>query len=258
MSEPIYPLVVDLSHWDPAQDYNKVKKDGIVGVIYKATQGQSMTDDTYVSQQKAAKAAGLCWGAYHFADGTDVNGQVANFLNFAAPDPDELFCLDWEDNPSGTKMSVSQVKDWITKVETALGRPNECVLYGGNTIKEALGDKKDPFFAARRLWLCQYGSTPSVPACWDTYWCWQFTDGQVGPSPHTIDGIGPCDINSYKQGSVAELVTEWASGLVQPVPEPAPEPEAASVYLNINTSGPVAVSIAVNGEVIYGDNPELS
>ena len=124
MSENINPMVVDLSHWDPANDYNAVKNDGIVGVIYKATQGMSYTDDTYVDQQHVAKAAGFLWGAYHFAEATDVE-QVQNFLRFAAPDPDELFCLDWEDYGSNT-MSVSQAKEWVTQVETALGRSNEC------------------------------------------------------------------------------------------------------------------------------------
>jgi len=250
MAEPIKAMVVDLSHWDPAQDYNKVADAGIVGVIYKATEGSGYQDPTYVDQQQAARRAGVKWGAYHFANGESVSSQVNNFLKFASPDPDELFCLDWEDNPSGSKMSLPQVKEWITKVEDALQRPGECVIYGGNTIKEAVGDNIDPFMAARRLWLCQYASAPVIPACWETYWLWQFTDGQVGPSPHTIAGIGPCDINSY-QGTASELAAEWASGTLQPVP-PEPEPETASVHFNLQTSGPVQITIAVNGEVLYG------
>jgi lysozyme len=250
MSEPVKPKVVDLSHWDPADDYGRVADDGILGVIYKATQGTGYIDDTYVSQQKAAKASGLLWGAYHFADGSDVTQQVANFMGFACPDPDELFCLDWEDNPGGTKMSVSQVKQWVEQVEDALKRPNQCVIYAGNTAKEALGSKVDPWFGSRRLWLCQYGSTPVVQASWKTYWLWQFTDGVYGPSPHSVDGIGPCDINSYK-GSDDQLKAEWADGTAEP--SPGPEPGMASVHVNVNTSGEVAVSIAINGEVIYGD-----
>ena len=220
----INAMVVDLSHWDPADDYGAVADDGMMAVIYKATQGQSYTDDTYVSQQHAAKAAGLRWGAYHFADNSDVDGQVANFLRFASPDPDELFALDWEDYGDST-MSAAQARQWIEKVEAALNRPGECVIYGGNTIKEALGDTADPFFGARRLWLCQYGSTPVVQASWETYWLWQFTDGVYGPSPHSVDGVGPCDINSYA-GTADQLVAEWASGKPQP-PQPSPPLQAA-------------------------------
>src|SRR5262245_6245239 len=117
MSEPINAKVIDLSHWDPAWDYETVKEEGIVGVIYKATQGCGYQDDTYPEQQDDAKRAGLCWGAYHFADGSNVNGQVENFMTYACPDPDELFCLDWEDNPDGTKMDADQAKQWIQYVE---------------------------------------------------------------------------------------------------------------------------------------------
>src|SRR5262245_28140780 len=198
MAEPVKPMVIDLSHWDPAYDYEAVRDDGIVGVIYKATEGGSYTDPTYVSQQHAAKSAGMLWGAYHFADASNVNAQIDNFMRFACPDPDECFVLDWEDN-GGDTMSLANVKTWITEVEKQLGREGECIVYGGNTVKEH--GNGDPVLTSRRLWLCQYGSTPSLPEGYDKYWLWQFTDGVYGPNPHTIDGVGPCDINSYKEGN---------------------------------------------------------
>src|SRR5262245_49260482 len=213
------PLVVDLSPWDPADDYEAVMAAGIVGVIYKATEGTGYTDPTYVSQQHAAKAAGLLWGAYHFADSSDVQKQIDNFMRFACPDPDELFCLDWEDN-GGDTMSLDDVITWIDGVETRLGRPNQCVVYGGNTIKE--NGNADPFLTQRRLWLCHYSSSPTLPDGYDSAWLWQYTDGEYGPSPHSVDGVGHCDINSYN-GSAEQLIAEWASGQAQPQPpEPVP------------------------------------
>jgi lysozyme len=244
----INPLAVDLSHWDPAYDYAAVKRDGIVGVIYKATEGQSYTDDTYVGQQQAAKAVGLRWGSYHFADASSVGGQIDNYLRFAAPDPDELFCLDWEDNPSGNgMMSLANVKTWIKEIERALGREGQCVIYSGNTAKEQI-DGVDPFMGARRLWHAQYGTTLTWQESWKTYWIWQFTDGEYGPEPHEVDGIGRCDINSYA-GTPKQLIAEWATGSVKPAPEPEPEPEVATV--DIVTSG--AVVVTVNGvRLAYG------
>lgn len=218
----INPLVVDLSHHDAASDYARVKAAGIVGVIFKATEGATYTDPTYVEQQKAAKMDGLLWGAYHFADASSVNKQIDNFMRFACPDPDELFCLDWEDNPSGGgKMSVADAKTWIAAVETELKRPGECVIYSGNTAKEALGNTVDAFFGARRLWLCQYSANPVCQKSWKKYWLWQFTDGASGPSPHSIPGIGNCDINSY-DGSAAQLAVEWATGGLTLSVRPAP------------------------------------
>lgn len=227
----IAPMVIDLSHWDPAYDYDAVKAEGIVGVIYKATEGGSYCDDTYVQQQHAAKAVGLKWGAYHFADGSSTQGQVDNFLRFAAPDPDELFCLDWEDNPSGNGcMSVDGAEEWVTRVEDALGRSGQCVIYSGNTAKELLDDNENLFLGARRLWLCQYGSSPTWQESWDKPWLWQFTDGVYGPDPHSIEGVGPCDINSY-DSTPEQLAAEWATGNPeQPIPVP-PSLDAVNVLI---------------------------
>jgi lysozyme len=241
MTETINAAVVDLSHYDPASDYEAVKAAGIVGVIYKATEGQTWTDDSYVQQQHAAKAAGLKWGSYHFANGSDVDGQVANFMVFASPDADELFCLDWEDN-GGDTMTADGVKEWITKVEAILGRPGECVIYSGNTAKEQIVGN-DPFFGDRRLWLAQYNPATSTQESWSAYWLWQFTDGRDGPTPHSIDGIGPCDINSYA-GPKSRLISEWASGSEQPAPDDQ------EVMVDITLPPGVTVSITVNGEPI--------
>jgi len=244
MAQPVNPMVIDLSHWDPADDYSAVMDDGIHGVIYKATQGTSYTDDTYVSQRSAARAAGLKWGAYHFADSSSTQGQIDNFMRFAAPDPDELFCLDWEDN-GGAKMSRSQAEQWIQGVEDRLGRPNQCVVYGGNTIKEAIPNSPNEFWSARRLWLCQYSDSASWPTeVWPVYWLWQFTDGQYGPGPHSISGVGHCDINSYRNGPPEQLEAEWATGQSEPTPpEPTPTPDAGEVSVVVATTPGVIVKV---------------
>jgi lysozyme len=241
----VFPMVVDLSHWDPAQSYSQVKASGIHGVIYKATEGSNYQDTTYVSQQHAAKAAGLCWGAYHFADASSVNKQIDNFMHFADPDPDELFCLDWEDN-GGNAMSLANAQTWITEVEKQLGREGQCVIYSGNTAKEALGNSSNAFFGSRRLWLCQYTTgTPTWAKAWDNYWLWQFTDGQSGSTPHSVSGIGHCDINSFdRDGGSDELIATWATGKSDgpgPTPPPAPSDQVVSVVI----SAPPGITVKV-------------
>ena len=243
MSEKINAVGIDLSHHDPADDYEAVRGSGIVGVIYKATQGTGYTDPTYVEQRHAARGAGLRWGSYHFAEATDVEAQAQNFVQFAAPGSDELFALDWEDNGSNT-MSAAQAKEWITRVEGELKRPGECVIYSGNTAKELI-EGSDSFFGSRRLWLAQYGSAPVPQESWANYWLWQFTDGEIGPAPHTVDGVGPCDINSYG-GSPDQLRAEWAAGTPQPAPSPRPQaPDVVLVDLAVPEG--VRLRITVNG-----------
>lgn len=241
------PLAVDLSHWDPADNYAKVKNAGIVGVIYKATDDTSYTDPTYKSQKAAAKAAGLLWGSYHFAHPGSISEQVGNYLAFANPEPDEIFCLDWENANDGT-MSGSEAQQWIEGVEGKLGRPKQCLIYSGNVAKEKLGNSHYSFFGLRRLWLAQYSTTATVQVSWETYWLWQFTDGQVGPQPHSIAGIGACDINHFA-GSVDQLKTEWSGGKVQPTP--APVPEMQTVTLTIDAPDNVRV-IVRGGSVTLG------
>ena len=240
----INPLAVDLSHWDPADDYNKIKASGIVGVIYKATDDTTYNDPTYRSQKLAAKAAGLKWGSYHFAHPGSISGQITNYLNFAQPEPDEIFCLDWENANDGT-MSSLEAKEWIEGVELALHRPRQCVIYSGNSAKERLGSSPHAFFGARRLWLAQYSSTPTVQASWSTYWLWQFTDGQVGPQPHSIPGVGPCDINSYA-GTAEQLMAEWATGAGVPVPVPPPTPTVQTVTITVDAPDGVIVKVIQN------------
>src|ERR1700748_3216194 len=122
----VHPLVIDLSHWDPARAFTAVRTAGYAGVIFKATQSTSLRDDRYVTQQRLAKGAGLKWGSYHFADRTKPLLPPDYSLRFASPAPDERVALDWEDHGANT-MSAAQVMQWVDKVEAEFGRPGQCV-----------------------------------------------------------------------------------------------------------------------------------
>jgi lysozyme len=68
MTEPIN-VVVDISHHNGVVDLQKAKANGLVGVIQKATQGESFVDPTFETNRTAAINAGLLFGAYHFGTG---------------------------------------------------------------------------------------------------------------------------------------------------------------------------------------------
>jgi lysozyme len=68
---------IDISHHDGNVNLAKAKEDGILGVIQKATQGQTFKDPTYQRNRQKAKDAGLLWGAYHFGTGSDGLKQHA-------------------------------------------------------------------------------------------------------------------------------------------------------------------------------------
>lgn len=206
----VTPRVVDLSHYQYDElggrfDWDAIRRFGIWGVIYKATEGSSYVDYTYQDARRQVEDAGLLFGAYHFFRPGDATAQADHFLENAAPDGGTLLVLDHEDDGC----SIGDVKEFMKRVEDKTGqRP---ALYSGNVIKEQLGSNRDEYLASCRLWLCQYGSSPSWPPNWDSMWLWQYTDGAAGPSPHEVPGIGNCDINSYGL-SQADLERSWAPG----------------------------------------------
>lgn len=47
-----------------------------------------------------------------------------------------------------------------------------------------------------------------VPANWPTWTMWQYTDGGIGPLPHTVAGIGRCDRDRFN-GNATQLKKLW-------------------------------------------------
>ena len=204
--------IIDISTFQGHPDFKKVKAAGIVGVLHKATQGVNFHDSVYAANKAAAKAEGLLWGAYHFGTGSDPVKQAEEFVQVAAVGDDELLVLDYENNPSGTEMKIPAAKQFISRVAALTGRPPG--LYSGHTIKQDLGNTADSDFAKCWLWVAQYDSSPTAPQAhktWSKWTLWQYTDGQNGPDPVPVNGVGKCDRNTFN-GDPAALRAFWTSG----------------------------------------------
>jgi lysozyme len=233
--------VIDISHHNPVTSWQQVRDAGIIGVIAKATQGDSFRDDQYIENESGALSAGLKFGAYHFGTDDDVEDQVNNFLDTVGINDDMLYALDWEEEPNGHTMSLEQAREFLEAIELRTGRKG--VLYSGNMAKEALGDDVDPFFAAHRLWLAQYGNNPEVPASWKAWWLWQYSDGVEGPSPHGCPGVsGDVDTNAFA-GTDDELRDQWAGIALDP-PKPAPDGEVV-ITVTVKATKGASVTVAV-------------
>ena len=210
MAEPLN-AVIDISHHNSNVNLATAKGDGILGVIQKATQGQSGSDPTYQCNRQRAKDAGLLWGAYHFATGSDGLEQAQHFLDVVGDDAGTLLVLDFESNPTGPSMDLEEARAFVTHVNEQTGRfPG---LYSGHYIKQLLGANTDPILAECWFWLAQYGPTPVVPRNWNTWTMWQYTDGAFGSEPHEVKGVGRCDRDKFN-GSEAQLRKLWG-GLSQ-------------------------------------------
>jgi lysozyme len=201
-------VVIDTSHHNGNINFELAAGDGIMGVIQKATQGQSNTDPTYKSNRAKAKKAGLLWGAYHFGTGSDGLKQAEHFLDVVGDFKDTLLVLDFEPNLAGPTMTLEEARAFVTHVREQTGRfPG---FYSGHLIKELLGSGSDPILSQCWLWLAQFGPTPVVPPNWKTYTLWQYTDGAIGPEPHTVKGVGRCDRDKFN-GSADDLKKLWSS-----------------------------------------------
>jgi lysozyme len=105
-------------------------------------------------------------------------------------------------------MTLEEARAFVVHVNDATGRfPG---LYSGHYIKQLLGTTTDPILANCWLWLSQYGPTAVVPLAWPLWTMWQYTDGAMGPEPHTVEGIGRCDRDKFN-GSLAGLKRLWGS-----------------------------------------------
>jgi lysozyme len=218
-------VVVDLSHFNTVSSFETVKGDGIVGVLHKATQGTSIIDPKYHERKPAALAAGLWWGAYHFGIGGDGTAQAKYFLSVVSPGPNDLLVLDLENDPSGASMTLAEAEAFVQYVQAETGRwPG---LYGGSYVREILGNNKETPLASCWFWLSEYGSTPHVPPAWETWTMWQYTDGTVGPEPHSVAGIGNCDRDMFN-GEMADLQKLWGYADATAAPAATATPPADS------------------------------
>lgn len=202
--------VVDLSHHNSVTSFQEAKRNGIVGVIHKATQGRNFVDATYHARRARALANGLLWGAYHFGVRGNVTQQVEHFLETVNPTRSDLLVLDFEPNPIGDSgtMTLAEAEQFVSLVEQQTGRfPG---LYSGQSfIRQKVGNNTATVLSNCFLWIARYSSQlPIVPPAWNTFTFWQYTDGNIGDQPHQVPGIGRCDRNKFN-GSLAGLKRLW-------------------------------------------------
>lgn len=186
-----YPLRgIDVSHHQGAIDWPRVARDGIAFAYIKATEGGDHRDRRFVENHRAARAAGLQVGAYHFFTFCRAGAeQAVNFLAVAPPLSDALppaIDLEFGGNcdrvPDGPTLR-RELTAFLAPIEAAYGRP--VILYVTPEFLDAYrGD-----VPTRGLWRRSLFRRPDDAAPW---LLWQYHNrGRV-------DGIdGPVDLNVF-------------------------------------------------------------
>ncbi|MFL5961008.1 MAG: GH25 family lysozyme [Gaiellaceae bacterium] len=180
---------LDVSNWNGAIKWSKVAAAGYGFAFGKATEGTAYTDATYTTNRNGSEAAGLVFGAYHFARPTGKNmaaatasaiAQANHYLAVAGPQPGELPpVLDLESTGAlHQTLLLTWTLAWLQQIRARLGV--EPFLYTSpNFWKLQLGNSTAAAAAGTELWIAHWtsASRPLVPAQnWDgkgwTFWQW--------------------------------------------------------------------------------------
>lgn len=189
---------VDLSNYQSrVVDYPEAKRAGVRYIYHKATEGVNFQDPNYARRRAEAKAAGIPFGAYHFAHPKVGNAvqEAEFFLAFANPLPGDMVpALDLEVNDfamSEDELSV-WVDTWFRTVFAHTGH-EEGLYYSHMAITHRP--------KGVRLWASRYNNDnrrPYVVPPFRTWSVWQFSDGRLGV-PSMVPGIGHVDIDTLHQ-----------------------------------------------------------
>jgi len=211
---------IDLSHWQGgALDFGTAKRAGVRFVFHKATEGTGSKDPNYGHRRDEVAAAGIPFGAYHFARpaASDGKTQARYFLSVARPRPGDMRpMLDLEDAGGlQTGRLTVWVRDFVAEVAKETGvKP---IIYTSFTLE-------DHWDCA--LWVARYSDAmnpPRVPMPWRQWTIWQFSNGEFG-HPSTVPGIGRCDINTINSHDPGRVVEALRIGHTDAPPEPQPKP----------------------------------
>lgn len=215
---------IDVSHYQGVIDWFAVERGELAFAFAKATEGQSVVDSRFATNWRAMQEAGLFRGAYHFGrPGGDPQAQAVHFASVVG-------ALGFRDMPPVLDLeeadghSADHVLEWArafaNQAETLFRR--RLLLYTGGFWRFQLGNRLDPFFAERALWLAAYQKNPVLPANWTAWTFWQYSDGRYN-GPIQVPGVvGPVDQNLFA-GDEAALASfcERAAIDVAPISPPA-------------------------------------
>jgi GH25 family lysozyme M1 (1,4-beta-N-acetylmuramidase) len=216
---------LDVSNWNGTIKWAKVAHAGYRFAFGKATEGTSYNDKTYTTNRNGSEAAGLFFGAYHFARPAGKNiaaatasaiRQANHFLAVAGPQPGELPpVLDLEATGNlPTQRLLAWTLAWLGQISARTGV--EPFVYTSPLFwKGRLGDSTAAAAAGTGLWIAHWTtrSAPLVPARnWNgSGWrFWQWTNCVAVP------GIQRCSDGDRMNG------TKLASVAIDPYPAGVP------------------------------------
>ena len=185
----------DVSHWKPV-DYEEFKG---FDLIFKATEGKSFVDSTFIFNMMKCKERGIRYGVYHFYR-TNIAPEIQakNFITTVGLDNlrsmSYLPVVDYETANGQTRKDLARnmknLKIFIRLVNEQTGRKMR--VYTGDSLMGYLKFDKEFTELCDNPWVARYSDKPpknSGP--WEKVWAWQYADNDFAR------GIGQCDMNRF-------------------------------------------------------------
>jgi lysozyme len=184
MSAPL--LGIDVSHANGSIPWKAVARAGVNFAYVKATEGVSLNDPLFAVNWAGIRSVGLLRGAYHFFHpAKPVQVQAERFLRTVkqvgsndlppALDLEETSLAHDEWRVIEPARRAPLAAEWLERIERELGcKP--LVYTRRGFVRDTLGNPGP--LARYPVWIAHYtfAAQPALPAGWDTWTMWQFTD----------------------------------------------------------------------------------
>jgi GH25 family lysozyme M1 (1,4-beta-N-acetylmuramidase) len=197
---------LDVSHWQGAIDFDAVAASGIRFIFAKASEGQTFVDEMYETNRADAGAAGLAFGAYHYAkpdsSTDDAVKEADHFVDTALPSSGDLLpVIDLETSGglSNTKL-IAWLWDFLDQVLARTGV--HALIYTSPSFWGDHMNDTDEFADGGYdlLWIAHwFAPTPTVPGNnWggNGWTFWQNDDC------FDVPGIDGCVDHDYYNGII--------------------------------------------------------
>jgi GH25 family lysozyme M1 (1,4-beta-N-acetylmuramidase) len=219
---------IDVSNNNGAINWPAVAHAGHRFAYVKASEGLDYRDPLFADNWGKAGVAGLLRGAYHFARPQPGRSGAQEAAWFCAT-LDRLGAwhhgnlppaldLEWSSGLTGAEVHA-WAGAFVAEVRQRTGRM--AVIYTGGFWKFEIGNPTGAFGCP--LWLAQYGPAAQVPAAWENWTIWQYTDRGAVP------GVGSFDMNRFAAGEAELQALAQSAGGPKPAMQP-PAPQKAPAW----------------------------
>ena len=204
------PLFADLSSANPHFDAGEYKRSGHILVAIKATEGTSYVNPLHRGYSLRAGLEHVGVVHYHFAR-PDVGNRPADeaehFLRWALPlaGPRDYLLLDLE---RATPQGYRHDPEWSQAFDRYVidhSRFNTILYANKSTLQQS-----DNWLVnlLKRVHDADWSNDPDYAP--PGYKCVfrQLTDGVIGPAPHSLPGIGECDVNRMSRQMFEATIRE--------------------------------------------------